>query len=39
VNGKKLDFRRLPGSDDFKVIVDSVIAHSPPPPQRQGHQH
>jgi protein-disulfide isomerase len=35
VNGKKLEFRRLPGSDDFKAIVDSVIAHSPqkaPPP-------
>ena len=32
-NGKKLDFRRLPGSDDFKVIVDSVIAHSPPKPK------
>ena len=27
VNGKKLEFRRLPGSDDFKAIVDSVIAH------------
>ncbi len=32
-NGKKLEFRRLPGSDDFKVIVDSVIAHSPPKPK------
>jgi len=32
-NGKKLDFRRLPGSDDFKVIVDSIIAHSPPKPR------
>ena len=32
-NGKKLDFRRLPGSDDFKVIVDSIIAHSPPKPK------
>jgi protein-disulfide isomerase len=30
-NGRKLDFRRLPGSDDFKVVVDSIIAHSPPP--------
>ena len=28
-NGKKLDFRRLPGSDDFKAIADSIIAHSP----------
>jgi protein-disulfide isomerase len=27
-NGKKLDFRRLPGSDDFKAIADSIIAHS-----------
>ncbi len=25
-NGKKLDFRRLPGSDDFKAIADSIIA-------------
>lgn len=24
VNGKKLDFRRLPGSDDFKALVDSI---------------
>ena len=31
-NGKKLDFRRLPGSDDFKAIADSIIAHSPPKP-------
>lgn len=31
VNGRKRDFTRLPGSDDFKVIVDSAIAHSPPP--------
>jgi len=42
VNGRKLEFRRLPGSDDFKVVVDSVIAHAPPPQptemQRQ-HQH
>ena len=28
-NGKKLDFRRLPGSDDFKIIVDTMIAHMP----------
>ena len=34
-NGKKLDFRRLPGSDNFKVIVDSIIAHSPPPRKSQ----
>lgn len=33
VNGKKMEFRRLPGSDDFKSIVDSVIAHSPPLPK------
>ena len=25
-NGTKLAFRRLPGSDDFKAIVDSIIA-------------
>jgi protein-disulfide isomerase len=31
-NGRKLDFRRLPGSDDFKAIVDSIIAHSPAKP-------
>jgi protein-disulfide isomerase len=29
-NGKKLVFSRIPGSDDFKVIVDSIIAHLPP---------
>jgi protein-disulfide isomerase len=28
-NGKKLEFKRLPGSDDFKGIADSIIAHSP----------
>lgn len=27
-NGKKLTFRRLPGSDDFKAIVDSIITNS-----------
>lgn len=27
-NGKKLTFRRMPGSDDFKAIADSIIAHS-----------
>lgn len=32
VNGKKLEFRRLPGSDDFKAIVDSVITHTPQKP-------
>jgi len=26
-NGTKLMFRRLPGSDDFKAVVDSIIAH------------
>lgn len=37
-NGKKLTFRRLPNSDDFKAIVDSIIAHSPPKPRaRQAH--
>ena len=39
VNGRKMDFRRLPGSDNFKVIVDSIIAHSPPAPKRTGHGH
>src|SRR5262245_3884916 len=29
-NGKKLVFRRLPTSDDFKTLVDSVIASSSP---------
>lgn len=33
VNGKKLNFRRLPTSDDFKAIVDSAIAASPPKPK------
>ena len=32
VNGRKMDFRRLPSSDDFKAIVDSAIAHAPPAP-------
>lgn len=27
-NGKKLNFRRLPTSDDFKAVVDSIIASS-----------
>jgi protein-disulfide isomerase len=26
LNGKKLNFRRLPTSDDFKALVDSAIA-------------
>lgn len=34
VNGKKLDFRRLPGSDDFKAIADSIISHAPTPKPR-----
>jgi protein-disulfide isomerase len=29
-NGKELSFRRLPTSDDFKTVVDSIIAHAPP---------
>ena len=29
LNGKKLNFRRLPTSDDFKTLVDSAIAASP----------
>src|SRR5207302_362757 len=33
-NGKKLDFRRLPGSDDFKAIADSIIAHARTPKPR-----
>ena len=28
-NGKKLEFRRLPGSDDFKALADSIVAHRP----------
>src|SRR5438552_1236004 len=30
-NGKKLftSLRRLPSSDDFKAVADSIIAHSP----------
>ncbi len=28
-NGKKLEFRRLPGSDDFKALADSILAHRP----------
>ncbi len=33
-NGTKLfpTLRRLPNSDDFKSLVDSIIAHSPPKP-------
>ena len=29
LGGKKLVFRRLPTSDDFKHLADSVIAHTP----------
>jgi protein-disulfide isomerase len=29
VNGRKMDFRRLPTSDDFKALVDSTIASLP----------
>ena len=32
-NGKQLNFRRLPTSDDFKAVVDSIIAHSPAKPR------
>jgi len=32
-NGKQLNFRRLPTSDDFKAVVDSIIAQSPPKPR------
>jgi protein-disulfide isomerase len=32
-NGKQLNFRRLPTSDDFKTVVDSIIAHSPQKPR------
>jgi protein-disulfide isomerase len=39
VNGKKLSFRRLPTSDDFKTVVDSVIAHSPPKPRPRTQPH
>jgi protein-disulfide isomerase len=31
IDRKKLAFRRLPTSDDFKTLVDSIIAHRPPP--------
>src|SRR6185312_8118604 len=30
LKGKKLHFRRLPTSDDFKAVVDSAIAALPP---------
>jgi len=33
LNGKKLNFRRLPTSDDFKAVVDSAIAAAPPKPR------
>ena len=32
LGGKKLVFRRLPTSDDFKHLADSMIAHTPPAP-------
>jgi protein-disulfide isomerase len=38
-NGTRLTFTRLPGSDDFKRIVDSIIAHSPPPKPPARHTH
>jgi protein-disulfide isomerase len=36
-NGTKLftNLRRLPNSDDFKTLVDSIIAHAPPPKKSQ----
>ena len=36
-NGTKLfpKLRRLPNSDDFKTLVDSLIAHAPPKPRKQ----
>jgi protein-disulfide isomerase len=38
-NGTKLSFRRLPTSDDFKRVVDSIIRVSPPkPPGRAQHR-
>jgi len=37
-DGTRLTFTRLPGSDDFRRIVDSLIAHAPPkPPARHTH--
>lgn len=40
LNGKMLNFRRLPTSDDFKAVVDSAIAHLPPPKKSQEeHEH
>ena len=38
-NGKQLNFRRLPTSDDFKTVVDSIIAHSPRKPRAPAAQH
>jgi len=40
-NGKKLftNLRRLPNSDDFKTLVDSIIAHSPPKPRARPEHH
>jgi len=35
-NGTKLfnGLRRLPNSDDFKTLVDSIVAHTPQPRAR-----
>jgi protein-disulfide isomerase len=40
-NGTKLfaNLRRLPNSDDFKTLVDSIIAHSPPKPRARPTHH
>jgi protein-disulfide isomerase len=40
-NGKKLfsNLRRLPNSDDFKTLVDSIIARSPPQPRTRPTHH
>jgi protein-disulfide isomerase len=39
LNGKKLNFRRLPTSDDFKAVVDSAIAALPPKPRPSPNHH
>lgn len=37
-NGTKLNFRRLPTSDDIKAVVDSIIRVSPPKPRAPARQ-
>ncbi|HEV8382807.1 MAG TPA: thioredoxin domain-containing protein [Gemmatimonadales bacterium] len=33
------NLRRIPNSDDFKALVDSIIAHSPPKPRHRPEHH